>query len=79
MGKRATGETKAPYKGAQLRVNLKIAIMKTYASQAATAKEAGLTEWELSRIVRGWLNPSTDQLERLAKALNVEDPNDLLT
>ena len=66
------------YQGPQLRINLKMKIIKTVGTQAVLAKHTSLSEWQISRIVRGWLNPSTSQLEELAQILKEKDPQRLL-
>jgi len=53
-------------------------IIKTVGTQAVLAKHTSLSEWQISRIVRGWLNPSTSQLEELAQILKEKDPQRLL-
>jgi len=75
MAKKAKTTT---YNGPQPRYHLMLTIKKTVGSQALLAKETRIGEWYISRIVRGWLNPSVDQLKRIAKVLKVSDPDTLL-
>jgi transcriptional regulator with XRE-family HTH domain len=54
--------------------------LKTYLAQTGRrqyqiAREAGLTENELSRIVRGRRSPTPDERRRLAVALGVAEPD----
>ncbi len=74
----AKNKNPALYNGIQPRLNLKLKILEVYGSQVSLAKETGISEWVISRIVRGWLNPSLYQLNTIAAALKVKNPNDLL-
>ncbi len=76
MDKKAKTTT---YNGPQPRYHLMLTIKKTVGSQALLAKESGIGEWYISRIVRGWLNPSVDQLLSMADAMNVDEPDTLLS
>lgn len=48
---------------------LKGALVTQFGSQIAAAKAIGLSEWRLSRIVRGWDQPRADEIEKLSGAL----------
>ena len=52
-----------------MRVNLKIAIVRSGRTQRQLAKQCGINENRLSAIVRGWFNPRPDEQSRIADAL----------
>ena len=54
---------------------LKAYLAQTGRRQYQIAREAGLTENELSRIVRGRRSPTPDERRRLAVALGVAEPD----
>jgi len=74
----ATAKKKPEYNGPQPRYNLMDKIRRTVGSQALLSKQTGISEWHISRIACGWLNPSVDQLNLIAEALEVKDPTELL-
>ncbi len=49
--------------------NLRKARLKADKSQHQLMQETGIIYSTISRIERGWLNPTDEQKERLAKAL----------
>ena len=51
--------------------NLRKARLKADKSQHQLMQETGIIYSTISRIERGWLNPTDEQKERLAKALKV--------
>jgi transcriptional regulator with XRE-family HTH domain len=53
---------------------LKLYLSQTGRRQYQIAREVGLTENELSRIVRGRRSPTADERRRLAIALGVAEP-----
>jgi transcriptional regulator with XRE-family HTH domain len=53
---------------------LKEYLARTGRRQYQIAREVGLTENELSRIVRGRRSPTADERRRLALALGVAEP-----
>lgn len=66
------------YQPPGLRIKLKVAILESGYSQVSLAKKIGVDQGVISRIVHGWLNPTKDQLTKIARALGVKNPDDLL-
>src|SRR5687767_9120707 len=62
----------APSGVAAMRLDLKIAILRSGKSQRRVAADAGLTENRLSEIVRGWIHPSDDERARIAAVLDAD-------
>ena len=52
---------------------LKAALIKEFGSQTAAAKALGLSEWRLSRIVRGWDRPREKEIKALAQAIGKKE------
>jgi transcriptional regulator with XRE-family HTH domain len=57
-----------------MNAKLKLCMAQTGRRQYEIAREIGLTENELSRIVRGRRSATADERRRLAKALGVPEP-----
>ncbi len=55
-----------------MNTELKKRIIESKKPQIAMAREIGIPESHLSKIVNGWINPKADLKERLAHALNCE-------
>ena len=53
-----------------MRLAFKMAIFASGKSQRRLAADVGMSENRLSEIVRGWREPSQDEVRRLAAALN---------
>lgn len=53
--------------------NLRKARLKADKTQLQLMKETGIYFATISKIERGWLKPSEEQKEKLAKALNVKE------
>jgi len=51
-------------RGHKFRFGLKGVLVEHFGSQTAAAFATGISEWKLSRIIRGWNEPS--QIERAA-------------
>lgn len=51
---------------------LKLLIVSMDRSQIDLARQAEIGESRLSRIVRGWVDPTSDEVRRLAEALGVD-------
>ena len=49
--------------------NLKAALVQRFGSQVAASRALGITEWKLSRLIRGWDAPSEDELSTFARVL----------
>ena len=58
-----------------MNAKLKICLAQTGRRQYQIAREAGLTENELSRIVRGRRNATADERRRIALVLGVDEPD----
>ncbi len=67
------------YEGPQPRYNLMLTIKKTVGTQALLSKKTKIGEWHISRFVQGWLNPSVSQLLAMADAMDVDNPDELLS
>lgn len=48
---------------------LKGALYGEFGSQTAAARAMGISEWKLSRIIRGWAEPNENELRSLSEAL----------
>ncbi len=48
---------------------LKAVLIESFGSQTGAAKALKLSEWRLSRIIRGWDQPHDNEIDILAKAL----------
>jgi transcriptional regulator with XRE-family HTH domain len=57
-----------------MNAKLKILLTRTGRRQYQIAREAGLSENELSRIVRGRRSPTPDERKKLALVLGVAEP-----
>jgi transcriptional regulator with XRE-family HTH domain len=57
-----------------MNAKLKIFLAQTGRRQYQIAREAGLSENELSRIVRGRRSPTPDERKKLALVLGVAEP-----
>lgn len=53
-----------------MRVNLKLAFLRSGKTQRQIASDTGIPENRLSELVRGWAVPREDEREVLARALN---------
>jgi transcriptional regulator with XRE-family HTH domain len=60
--------------GTAMNAKLKLCLTKTGRRQYQIAREIGLTENELSRIVRGRRTPTADERRRLSLVLGVAEP-----
>jgi transcriptional regulator with XRE-family HTH domain len=58
-----------------MNAKLKICLAQTGRRQYEIAREVGLTENELSRIVRGRRSATADERRRLALVLGVDEPD----
>jgi transcriptional regulator with XRE-family HTH domain len=58
-----------------MNAKLKICLTQTGRRQYQIAREVGLTENELSRIVRGRRSATADERRRLALVLGVDEPD----
>ena len=58
-----------------MNAKLKVFLAQTGRRQYQIAREVGLTENELSRIVRGRRSATADERRRLALALGVTEPD----
>ena len=56
-----------------MRVNLKLAFLRSGKTQRQIASDTGIPENRVSELVRGWAVPRDDEREALAKALNESD------
>jgi len=52
-----------------MRHELRAAIVDKFGSQIRAAFELKIEPARLSRLIRGWLNPRKDEIEKLAQAL----------
>jgi hypothetical protein len=57
-----------------MRLGLKVAIVQSGKSQRAISVETGIPESRLSSIVRGWIEPRTDERNALMRLLDVDEP-----
>jgi transcriptional regulator with XRE-family HTH domain len=53
-----------------MRLNLRVAILRSGRTQREIARECEMSESRLSEIVRGWRNPRDDERRRLSHVLN---------
>ena len=57
---------------------LKAVLIERYGSQCAAAPVLGISEWRLSRIIRGWNEPSQIERAALARVLGLKVVNSVL-
>lgn len=55
----------------EMNFKLKFAIIKSGKNQIQIAREAEIQESRLSKIVNGYLEATDDEMEKIAKALNM--------
>lgn len=55
----------------EMNFKLKFAIIKSFKNQIQIARDAEIQESRLSKIVNGYIEPTDDEMEKIAKALNM--------
>ena len=55
--------------GHKFQFRFKAVLIELFGSQVAAARALGISEWKLSRIIRGWNEPSESERIALTRAL----------
>ena len=61
-----------------MRENLRLELLKRFRSQAGAARVLGINEPRLSRILRGWTEPTDGEAEKFKKVLGTRKFSRLL-
>ena len=55
-----------------MNMKLKVAVLQSGKSQCQVARQAGIADCYLSRVIHGWVSPGADVKHRIASALGLQ-------